>query len=132
MLNKSFWDENPELNITPLVDVMLVLLAILMLATQAIVYDEKISLPQGSKSKVLEESKKYVIRLDKEQVVYFETNKIPLSVFESQASILFKDILKTETVVIRADKELQYKQVVTLLGIIKKLGFSHVSLATEG
>ena len=41
-------DEKPELNITPLVDIMLVLLAILMVTAPSITYEEKINLPQGS------------------------------------------------------------------------------------
>ena len=44
-------DETPELNITPLVDIMLVLLAILMVTTPTIVYEEQILLPDGSKTK---------------------------------------------------------------------------------
>jgi len=44
------WDDNPDLNITPLVDVMLVLMAILMVTAPTITYQEKIALPQGSKS----------------------------------------------------------------------------------
>ena len=47
---KIDWDEKPELNITPLVDIMLVLLAILMVTTPAIIYKENIKLPTGTKS----------------------------------------------------------------------------------
>lgn len=46
-----FDDEKPELNITPLVDIMLVLLAILMVTAPSITYEEKINLPQGSQKK---------------------------------------------------------------------------------
>ena len=52
MQNDGFdWEEKPELNITPLVDIMLVLLAILMVSTPTITYQEDITLPKGSKSK---------------------------------------------------------------------------------
>jgi len=51
-------DETPELNITPLVDIMLVLLAILMVTTPTIVYEEQISLPDGSKTKTVSAQKK--------------------------------------------------------------------------
>jgi len=44
------WDEKPELNITPLVDVMLVLLAIMMVVAPNMIYEEKIRLPQSSKT----------------------------------------------------------------------------------
>ena len=55
------YDENPELNITPLVDIMLVLLAILMVAMPALIYEEKIIVPQGtqSKSKPMDKSFNY-------------------------------------------------------------------------
>lgn len=46
-------DEVPDLNITPLVDIMLVLLAILMVTTPTLVYEEVIKLPDGSKSAVV-------------------------------------------------------------------------------
>ena len=45
------WDEEPTLNITPLVDVMLVLLSILMVTAPTMVYQEMVQLPQGSKKK---------------------------------------------------------------------------------
>ena len=47
----KFTDEAPELNITPLVDIMLVLLAILMVTMPTITYQEDITLPDGSKAK---------------------------------------------------------------------------------
>ena len=50
------YDEKPELNITPLVDIMLVLLAILMVAMPALIYEEKISVPQGTQSKNKQDS----------------------------------------------------------------------------
>ena len=47
----KFDDEKPELNITPLVDIMLVLLAILMVTMPTLVYQEDIALPDGSKTR---------------------------------------------------------------------------------
>ena len=74
------FDENPELNITPLVDIMLVLLAILMVTTPAIVYEEQITLPDGSKSKVLsQEIKSLTVRIDAQRQVYIDQSKISLS-----------------------------------------------------
>ena len=43
-----FLEEKPELNITPLVDIMLVLLAILMVTAPSITYEENVHLPKGS------------------------------------------------------------------------------------
>ena len=46
-MNDFEWEESPELNITPLVDVMLVLLAILMVIAPTVIYEEMIKLPQA-------------------------------------------------------------------------------------
>ncbi|MBR2159324.1 MAG: biopolymer transporter ExbD, partial [Campylobacter sp.] len=74
------FDENPELNITPLVDIMLVLLAILMVTTPAIIYEEQISLPDGSKSKVLsQELKSLTVRIDSQRQVYIDQSKMSLN-----------------------------------------------------
>ncbi len=57
----KFTDETPELNITPLVDIMLVLLAILMVTMPTITYQEDITLPDGSKAKTSTSKQKDLI-----------------------------------------------------------------------
>ncbi|OQX57006.1 MAG: biopolymer transporter ExbD [Helicobacteraceae bacterium 4484_230] len=98
------WDEKPELNITPLVDVMLVLLAIMMVIAPNIVYEELINLPQGSAKKELSEKKPVHITINKEG----------------------------QAVLISADKSLDYGLVMSVLAAVKQAGFSEVSLATNG
>ena len=60
------WDDKPELNITPLVDVMLVLLAILMVIAPNIIYEESIKLPQGSVTQQLSKIPPVHITIDKD------------------------------------------------------------------
>ena len=62
------WDDNPDLNITPLVDVMLVLMAILMVTAPTITYQEQIDLPQGSKTIHTTKAKSLTIRMDKNSI----------------------------------------------------------------
>jgi len=61
------WEEKPELNITPLVDVMLVLLAILMVISPNIVYEELIRLPKGSAQKEVTQKEKIEISLSSDK-----------------------------------------------------------------
>ena len=75
MINKFDWDSKPELNITPLVDVMLVLLAVLMVTTPTIIYEEKIILPSGSKTKVLEKIQIVEISIDKNKIIAIHHRK---------------------------------------------------------
>ena len=64
------WDDKPELNITPLVDVMLVLLAILMVTAPVIEYEENINLPKGSRSTKVQTVKKIDISITKDKIIY--------------------------------------------------------------
>ncbi len=59
------WDDEPDLNITPFVDVMLVLMAILMITAPTVTYEEKIDLPQGTQSKEVKQESTITIRMDK-------------------------------------------------------------------
>ena len=71
MQNDGFdWEEKPELNITPLVDIMLVLLAILMVSTPTITYQEDITLPKGSKSKKVAKDSMLEIRVSANRKIY--------------------------------------------------------------
>lgn len=127
------FDENPELNITPLVDIMLVLLAILMVTTPAIIYEEQISLPDGSKSKVLsQELKSLTVRIDSQRQVYIEQFKMSLNELSDNLVLISKKYDKNSPVYIKADKRLIYNDVMFVLKSMKNAGFSKVALETNG
>ncbi len=125
------WDDDPDLNITPLVDVMLVLMAILMVTAPTINFEEQITLPAGSKSKQLENIKTLTIRMDKNQMVYFGKNKAPLDEFADFFVLKSSEFNRNNTVFIHADETLPYKDIMELLRVIKDLKFTKVSLITE-
>lgn len=126
------WDEKPELNITPLVDVMLVLLAILMVTAPTMVYEELINLPQGSATKRLVKKQKVEIRIDKNRVISIGKNRFKFSNFADNFMLHARTISKTSTVLIAADKSLIYSDVMYVLSSVKRAGFTQVSLATDG
>lgn len=128
------WDESPDLNITPLVDVMLVLMAILMITAPTINYEEKIELPQGSKNSKSSESKSksLTIRIDNQSIIYLDNDKYNTIDQFSDNFVLKSSKYKQDSFVsIHADKNLRYETVINLLGIVKKLGFTKVSLITQ-
>ena len=65
------WDENPDLNITPLIDIMLVLMAIFMITIPVMQYQEQIDLPEGSKSVKANNDDSILIEIDKDLRVHF-------------------------------------------------------------
>jgi len=126
------FDDKPELNITPLVDVMLVLLAILMVIAPNIVYEESIKLPQGSLTKQLSEIPPVHISIDKEQNIKINKDNYQLHEFMDNFFLYSKKLDLKATVLISADKTLDYGVVMSVLAAVKQAGFSEVSLATNG
>ena len=126
------WEEVPELNITPLVDVMLVLLAILMLTAHAMFFEEKIAVPKGSKSTVADDKQKLIVRIDINKIVYIDDKKYDFVVFPDAFNIQSMAGSKDRTVLIRADKNLKYDDVMFVLKTIKSSGFQKISLLTDG
>lgn len=126
------WDENPELNITPLVDIMLVLLAILMVTAPVIVYQEDIALPQGSKTSKLAEDSKIDIRVDLKRNIYLKDDVLSFENFPDFFVNFSNHYDKNTQVYIRADKNLKYDDVIYILKIAKQTGFLRVSLVTDG
>lgn len=126
------WDDKPELNITPLVDVMLVLLAILMVIAPNIIYEENIKLPQGSTTQQLSKIPPVHISIDKDQNVKINKDNYLLNAFMDNFLLYSSKLDKKATVLISADKTLDYGIVMSVLAAVKQAGFSEVSLATNG
>ena len=77
------FNDKPELNITPLVDIMLVLLAILMVTAPVIEFEEQINLPTGSKSQQAQDVQKIDIIITKDRIVTLNKNKVGINRYEN-------------------------------------------------
>ena len=124
------WDDSPDLNITPLVDVMLVLMAILMVTAPTITFQEQITLPQGSKTKSVTKPKTLTIRMDKDKKIYLNNDVYKMDTFADDFVNQSVKYDKTSDVYIRADENLKYKNVIYILKSVKSAGFEQVSLIT--
>ncbi len=124
------WDEKPELNITPLVDVMLVLLAILMVISPNIVYEELIRLPKGSAQKEITEKKEVEISISDDRTIKIGPDQFQIETFPDDFIRLAPSYPSDSTVRISADGRLNYSDVMYVLAVVKKAGFQNVSLVT--
>ena len=126
------YNTKPDLNITPLVDVMLVLLAILMVTAPVIEYEENITLPRGSKSQRVQQIKKLDILITKDRVI--KINKVNYSFvnFSDSFVLLTKDKNRDIPIHIKADQSLSYKDIIFVLKTVKEAGFYKVALITDG
>lgn len=126
------WDDKPELNITPLVDVMLVLLAILMVISPNIVYEELINLPKGSAQMEVKEKKQIEILINASKQIKVNNQTFDFLTFSDNFR-LFSNNFSPETVVrISADHSLDYGDVMNVMSAVKRSGLTNISLATSG
>jgi len=133
MMSEFDWEEKPELNITPLTDVMLVLIAILMLTTPTLIYEEKITLAKGSKSSKYDNSGAIEIRIDLKKNIYIKDNIYKFEAFADSFIQYANNFPKRENkILIKADKRLKYEDVMYVLRVVKSANFTKVSLVTDG
>lgn len=126
------YNQKPDLNITPLVDVMLVLLAILMVTAPVMEYEEQITLPKGSMTKQISDVRNINIIVQNNRVIKLNNEIYQFDSF-ADSFLLFSNGLDKETPIhIRADQALAYSDVVMILKIVKQSGFARVSLVTDG
>mgnify|MGYP003510737754 FL=1 len=126
------YEENPELNITPLVDIMLVLLAILMVAMPALIYEEKIIVPQGTQSKSKPMDRKALtIRITLDRKVYIDKDMFELSALADRLVLLQSQYSTDSQVYLKADEGLRYADVMSVLRSLKLARYNNVALETR-
>ncbi len=126
------YNQKPDLNITPLVDVVLVLLAILMVTAPVLEYEEKINLPKGSRSAKISQVKNINILVSKDRIISVNKAKHKFINFADSFILFAKDKDRNIPIHIRADQLLKYKDIVFVLKTVKEAGFYKVSLVTDG
>lgn len=119
-----------EINITPMVDVMLVLLIIFMVAAPLMVTGVPIELPKTSAAKLGQSKKPMVVTLTADGRLQVRNDFIP----RDELIPKLREIRATEgdaVVYVRADKKNPYGEVMDLLGQVGQSGFGRVSLLSQ-
>jgi biopolymer transport protein TolR len=117
-----------EINVTPLVDVMLVLLIIFMVTAPMFQQGIDVNLPQEGGSSTLDPGKeRLVITLAKNERMYLNDRRIDLPELEQT---LLHASGTTKEVFLRADKEVPYGLVVKMMAVIKQAGIERLGIVT--
>jgi biopolymer transport protein TolR len=117
----------PEINITPLVDVMLVLLVIFMITTPMMQDSLNVNLPkmEANKRKVVKEDKKIEILITKDDEIFFKNELVGLGGLIAALA----EIEKEMPIILKADKEANYGVVFNILELLNKNGYVNLKLA---
>jgi biopolymer transport protein TolR len=119
-----------DINVTPFVDVMLVLLIIFMVAAPLMMVGVPLQLPKTTAAKVTPPREPLVISIDKDGKLFIR--KDPVN--EDQLVARLQELHGSEpdsVVYVRGDKVLEYGKVMDVMSLVGKAGFGKISLVAE-
>ena len=120
-----------EINVTPLVDVMLVLLIIFMVTAPLLKAGVPVDLPDSRAKALAEEAQPVTISMTKDGAVYLDDAPvIPGELAASLASLPPGADGKLQPITLRADKTLDYGRVIAVMGELNRAGFTAITLVT--
>ena len=126
---KSSYSDNSEINVTPFVDVMLVLLIIFMVASPLATVDVKVELPPSRAVPAKTDQPIYVSLKDNGEI-YIGNNKVTYANFAVRLNAATNDNYNMR-IYIRADKKVVYKEVMRLMNVIQDTGYYQIALVAE-
>ena len=119
-----------EINVTPLVDVMLVLLIIFMVTAPMLSMGIDVNLPRVKSKSVDVTEEKLVLTVSEAKEIYLNKTKMQLSELNSKLEAIFSNRIDRE-VFLRADKNVPYGFVVEVMSEIRKAGVDKLGMITE-
>jgi biopolymer transport protein ExbD len=119
-----------EINVTPMVDVMLVLLVIFMVTAPLLTVGVPLDLPKSRATTITEPKKPVIISLNREGEVFIGNERIAPDDLEARLTVLAAED-PNRIVYIRSDRTNTYAQLMDTLGEVNHAGFSKVSLVAE-
>ncbi|NKJ41132.1 MULTISPECIES: protein TolR [unclassified Novosphingobium] len=121
-----------EINVTPLVDVMLVLLIIFMVTAPMLTAGVPIDLPD-SKAEALQEKKNEItLSMDGQGRLFLDDQELAPGELADRLAAVRKPDGKAPLVTLRADKALDYGRVMAVMGELNAAGFKQISLVSNG
>src|ERR1700680_3324110 len=119
-----------EINVTPMVDVMLVLLVIFMVTAPLLTVGVPLDLPKSRATTLTEPKKPVVISLTRDAEVFIGDERVNADELEPRLAALAAED-PNRIVYVRSNKTNTYAQLMDALGLVNQAGFSKVSLIAE-
>ncbi|WP_170004842.1 ExbD/TolR family protein [Pseudopontixanthobacter vadosimaris] len=121
-----------EINVTPFVDVMLVLLIIFMVTAPLMTSAVPVDLPDSRANPSQGEAEDVTVTIDADGYIYIGDERVAVGGFPDALAALERNAGETPQVTLRADRALDYGRVMAVMGELNRAGFNAISLVTNG
>ena len=129
-LRRSRKEPISEINVTPFVDVMLVLLIIFMVTAPLLTVGVQVDLPETSADTLPEETEPLTLTINAKGEIFIQETKVEYE--KIIAKIMAVSNNRTDTrIYVRGDKAINYGRVLEVMGILSGSGFTKVALISE-
>ena len=119
-----------EINVTPMVDVMLVLLVVFMITAPLLTVGVPVDLPKTKASVIVGEDEPLVVTLTAEGELILQDTEVELDKLVARLTAITENRKETR-VFVRGDRKIAYGKVMEVMGRINLAGFTRVALITE-
>ena len=119
-----------EINVTPFVDVMLVLLIIFMVTAPMMTQGVDVDLPETESVESLPtDNENMILSLQADGTIYLDEYKVPIEELETKVAVLVKE--QKRQLFLKADKNVPYGTVMAIMGRIKAAGIERLGMVAE-
>ncbi len=119
-----------DINVTPFVDVMLVLLIIFMVTAPMMVQGVNVDLPEATTEPLPSETEHLLVTINNKQQIFINDTQVGLDFLQDKLSRILEN-RKEREVYLRADKNISYGTVVRVMAEMKSAGVEAMGLVTE-
>jgi biopolymer transport protein TolR len=119
-----------DINVTPLVDVMLVLLIIFMVTAPMMMEGVEVNLPQTQAKQMKTEEDPLILTVDRQGGIHIEKHTIKLEEIEVKVKKIFQ-YRRDKEILLRADKDVPYGFVIRVMAAVKRAGITKLGMVTE-
>ena len=129
-LNRSSKEPMSEINVTPFVDVMLVLLIIFMVTAPLLTVGVQVDLPESAADSLPDDQEPLTLTINSKGEVFIQEHKVEFE--KIIPKILAVSNNRTDTrIFVRGDKTINYGRVLEIMGMLSGSGFTKVALISE-
>jgi len=119
-----------DINVTPLVDVMLVLLIIFMVTAPMMIHGVKVNLPVTESKSIKSKEDPLLVSITKKRLIFIENYNVTLDTLKGKLKKIVDNRAGKE-ILLQADKDVPYGFVMKVMSQVKEAGISKVGMITE-